>query len=451
VRKKQCDAVVVGCGHGGAMAGKFAALGGVATLILEDKKQLGYPNPDPMTIIHGRSELEEVTEEEVEPATIYSKAEGCALAIEMKELRFKKGGKMKRGLWKKIMVKATILLAVSLVLTGMPAPAPAATTAKPMVLGYESFLPPAEPGFPVLQKFMKGLEDATDGAVKVEFRMAGVMGKPTETYNRVIGGISSIGHVAPHYILGVFPIWGIFHQPIRFPSAEVLTKSMLEMYKKGYFDKEFGDVKIISLRNVGPYTLNSPYKIATLEDFKGKKLRSPSEGFVKVGKALGGVPVTMPVSEVYLALQKGIVDADWDIPDGVFVYKYHEVSKYLMNTSFSTTTHIIAMNKDAWKRLPQAGRNYIDKNWEGFSLDLSRAYDASNRKGMEFFASRPGREVVTIAPAEWEKIDKRITPIWHDWIADAEAKKLPAKKAATELYRILRNLGVEKPFVGYTP
>jgi TRAP-type C4-dicarboxylate transport system substrate-binding protein len=349
------------------------------------------------------------------------------------------------------MLEATILLAVTLVLTGMPTVAPAATTAKPMVLGYDSWLPQAEPGFPVLQKFMKGLEDAAGGTVKVEFRMAGVMGKPTETYNRVIAGISNIGHVAPHYILGVFPAWEVFHQPIRFPSGEVLTKSMLEMYKKGYFDKEFGDVKIISVRSIGPYTLNSPYRIATLEDFKGKKLRTPSEGLAKVGKALGGVPVTMPVGEVYLALQKGIVDADWNIPDGVFVYKYHEVSKYLINTSFSTTTHILAMNKDTWRGLPKAGRDYIDKNWEGFSLDYSRAYDASNRKGIEFFAKQPGREVVTIAPAEWEKIDKCITPIWNEWIADAETRKVPAQKAAADLNGILRNLGVDKPLVGYTP
>lgn len=93
MRKKQYDGIVVGCGPGGAIAGKFAALSGVETLILEDKRQVGYPNPDPRSLIYSRSKLEEVTGEEVEPATIYSKAEGRALAIEMKELRFKKGGK----------------------------------------------------------------------------------------------------------------------------------------------------------------------------------------------------------------------------------------------------------------------------------------------------------------------------------------------------------------------
>jgi digeranylgeranylglycerophospholipid reductase len=78
MRKKQYDVVVVGCGPGGAMAGKFAALSGAETLILEDKRQVGYPNPDPMSIIYSKSELEEISGEEVEPATIYSKCAGLA-------------------------------------------------------------------------------------------------------------------------------------------------------------------------------------------------------------------------------------------------------------------------------------------------------------------------------------------------------------------------------------
>ncbi len=78
MKKKQYDVVVVGCGPGGAIAGKFAALGGAETLIIEDKRQVGYPNPDPMSIIYSKSELEEITGEEVEPAAIYSKADGLS-------------------------------------------------------------------------------------------------------------------------------------------------------------------------------------------------------------------------------------------------------------------------------------------------------------------------------------------------------------------------------------
>lgn len=78
MRKKQYDVVVVGCGPAGAMAGKFAALSGAEVLIVEDKRQPGFPNPDHMSIIYSKSELEEISGEEVEPATIYCRAEGLS-------------------------------------------------------------------------------------------------------------------------------------------------------------------------------------------------------------------------------------------------------------------------------------------------------------------------------------------------------------------------------------
>ncbi len=76
MRKKRYDVVVVGCGPGGAVAGKFAALNGAETLIIEQKRQIGFPVHDSMGIIYSKSEVEETTGEEIEPATVYSRADG---------------------------------------------------------------------------------------------------------------------------------------------------------------------------------------------------------------------------------------------------------------------------------------------------------------------------------------------------------------------------------------
>lgn len=76
MRKKRYDVIVVGCGPAGAIAGKFAALGGAETLIVEEKRQLGFPIYDFMSIIYSKSEMEETIGETIEPAIIYSKAKG---------------------------------------------------------------------------------------------------------------------------------------------------------------------------------------------------------------------------------------------------------------------------------------------------------------------------------------------------------------------------------------
>ncbi len=76
MRKRRYDVVVVGCGPAGAIAGKFAALNGAETLIVEEKRQIGFPVYDSMGIIYSKSEMEEVTGEEIESAAIYSRAGG---------------------------------------------------------------------------------------------------------------------------------------------------------------------------------------------------------------------------------------------------------------------------------------------------------------------------------------------------------------------------------------
>jgi digeranylgeranylglycerophospholipid reductase len=78
MKKKRYDVVIVGCGPCGSIAGKFAALGGAETLIVEEKRQIGFPVHDATSIIFDQSEMEEITGEKIEPAAVYAPASGIA-------------------------------------------------------------------------------------------------------------------------------------------------------------------------------------------------------------------------------------------------------------------------------------------------------------------------------------------------------------------------------------
>ena len=321
-----------------------------------------------------------------------------------------------------------------------------------MTLNYDFWLPATVKDVPVIEKFLKGLEEATKGAVKMKLQAGGAMGPGSETYDRVLGGVSDIGHFGPGFTPGVFPMFSIFDNPIRFPSAEALTKAEHEMYKKGYFDKEFSKVKIIGLLNVGPYVMHiSKKKIAGVKDFAGVKIRCPSEGWVQFSKALGAVSVTMPSSEVYIALQKGITDAILMPWDGAISFKLAEVAKYVTDLSMGTFTHMIVMNKKTWESLPKEAKEYIDKNWMENSLTLARANDAMRKRAIDVYSKMPEREIVHIPPEEWKKIGELVNPIWKKWIEDRESKGFQAKKGVAELHRILSESGMQDPIVGYTP
>ena len=351
-----------------------------------------------------------------------------------------------------ILIGFTYLTLSSVVIPLQLAYAAPPTPEKPIVLNYDFWLPATVKDVPVIEKFLKGLENATRGAVKTKLHTGGSMGPGSETYDRVIGGVSDIGHFGPGFTPGVFPMFSIFDYPIRFPSSEVLAKAQHEMYKRGYFDKEFARVKIIGLHNIGPYVLYSAKKrVTTVKDFAGLKIRCPSEGWVEFSKSLGAIPVSMPSGEVYIALQKGITDANLMPWDGAISFKLSEVSKYVTELLMGTFTHLIAMNKKTWEALPQEAKDYIDKNWMENSLELARTNDAMRLRAIEVFSKTLDRETVHIAPDEWQKINPLVSNMWSKWISDREAKGFPARKGVGELHKILKDFGVENPIVGYTP
>jgi len=238
----------------------------------------------------------------------------------------------------------------------------------------------------------------------------------------------------------------MFELPIRYPSAEILTKAIIEIHKKGYRDKEYGEVKFLFDYAIGPYQLWSNAKITRVEDLVGKKLRCPSPTYVEVTKAVGGVPVSFPSGEIFTAMQKGIIDATWACGDMAAAFKIGEIAKYVIMTNIGTTTQTWAMNKTPFQALPEAGKKYIEENWEKLSLFGGRTFDEYNEKGFAF-ARKNKVETIQWSEAELKKMDKIITPVFKTWADKLEGKGLPGKKALSDLHQTLEKLGVKEPFV----
>jgi len=322
-----------------------------------------------------------------------------------------------------------------------------ASAAPAVTLTGETFTPTMSPPARLIgPEFNKGLENATGGTVKTNWHTASALGPTAELYNRIVTRVIDYGQFNIGYTPGVFPLSEMFELPIRFPSGEILTKAMIEIYKKGYFDKEYANVKFLFFYNIGPYQLWSNVKVTSVESLAGKKLRCPSPTFVELTKAVGAVPVSLVGGEIYSAMQKGIIDGTWACGDMAAAFKLGEVSKYVVMTNIGTITHSWAMNKAPYQALPEAGKKYIENNWEKFSLLGGRTFDEYNEKGFAF-ARQHKVETLMWSEAEFKKLDKVIAPVFGTWIAKVEAKGLPGKKALSDFHRVLEQLGSKEPFV----
>jgi TRAP-type C4-dicarboxylate transport system substrate-binding protein len=295
-------------------------------------------------------------------------------------------------------------------------------------------------------EFAKGLEKATGGAVKTNWHTASALGPVPELYTRLIQNIIDWGHFNAGYTPDVFPFTEMIELPIRYPTAEVLTKAIIETRKKGYYDKDYSNVKLLFFYAIGPYQLWSNVKITNVEELAGKKLRCPSPTFVEVTKALGAVPVSMPAGEIYTAMQKGIIHATWACGDMAAAFKIGEVAKYVIMTNLGTTTQTFAMNKKSFQNLPEEGKKYVEANVDSLSLFGARAFDEYNEKGLAFARERKV-ETLAWSEAELKKMDRMVAPIFKTWETRLEGKGLPGKKALADLYDALEKSGAKAPFV----
>jgi C4-dicarboxylate-binding protein DctP len=108
------------------------------------------------------------------------------------------------------------------------------------------------------------------------------------------------------------------------------------------------------------FTANKPLK--KLDDFKGLKIRIQSSKILEGEiKAFGAIPQVMAFSEVYTALQQGVVDGEENTPSNKYTQKMHEVQKYMTMSDHGVVMYAVVVNKKFWDSLPPDIRKSLDQ------------------------------------------------------------------------------------------
>ena len=98
------------------------------------------------------------------------------------------------------------------------------------------------------------------------------------------------------------------------------------------------------------------------EDYKGLKFRIQSSKVLEAQfRELGAIPQVMAFSEVYQALQTGVVDGQENTPSNMYTQKFHEVQKYTTLTNHGYIGYVVVVNKKFWDDLPADIRGQLDK------------------------------------------------------------------------------------------
>ena len=311
--------------------------------------------------------------------------------------------------------------------------------AKPIKLTYSNFFPPTHIQSKLAQSWCDEVKKRTNGAVIVEYYPAQTLTKAKQVYDGVVSGMSDLGLCLFGYTRGRFPLMEAVDLPLGYKTGMVATIVANAVYEK-FNPKELSDVKVMYLHAHGPgllYTKDKP--VNNMDDLKGVKIRSHGTT-AKVVKALGGIPVTMPMPELYQSLQKGVVEGaiypmevnkGWRMAD---VVKYGTFDYPIANTS----TFFVVMNKNKWAGLPDDIQSIITEINKIWTVKHGAAWDTSDAVGEEFLISKGGK-LITLTQQEGEKWKTAIEPVIEDYIQQTEKKGLPAGAAVEFIKRFLEN------------
>jgi C4-dicarboxylate-binding protein DctP len=162
------------------------------------------------------------------------------------------------------------------------------------------------------------------------------------------------------------------------------------------------------------FTANKPLR--KLDDFKGLKIRIQSSKVIEGEiKALGAIPQVMAFSEVYTALQQGVVDGEENTPSNKYTQKMHEVQKHMTMSDHGVVMYAVVVNKKFWDGLPPDIRKSLN---EAMAESTKYVWDIAKKENDDALAkirAAKTTEIYVLPPAEKAVWRKAMLPLYKEY------------------------------------
>lgn len=167
------------------------------------------------------------------------------------------------------------------------------------------------------------------------------------------------------------------------------------------------------------------------EDAAGKKYRIQSSKVLEAQfKAVGGNPQVLPFSEVYSALQQGVVDGTENPLSNFYTKKFHEVQTSLTLSSHGYLGYLVVMNEQFWNKLPKDLQEKVEqamKEATKFEREAATKDDEHVMSELNKYAAETNKLKIVEFTAEqkqkWQKTMAQVYPQFYDVIGENLIKK----------------------------
>jgi TRAP-type C4-dicarboxylate transport system substrate-binding protein len=273
-----------------------------------------------------------------------------------------------------------------------------------------NFFPPPSKQSKIAQEFGEELERRSGGRIKVQYFAGGSLLTAPAMYNGIETGITDIGYSQIYYTPGRMPACELIGLPIGTPSAWVGAHMAFDFYQK-FRPKEFESTRVLAIHGNAPSMIICKNPVEKLEDMKGLTIRA-SGLMGDVIKALGGIPTSTPMVDVYDSIAKGVNDGVWAPYEALKTFRFAEVAKYMtvcwqIGCSFP---FYLAMNKNSYNKLPKDLQSLVDVMSGEYQVRYALMWNGIEFEGKTFGLEK-GVKFLELSDQEGAKWQKAVEPV----------------------------------------
>lgn len=281
-----------------------------------------------------------------------------------------------------------------------------------------------------LTQFVKDVDAATGGKLKIQVHDNASLFKAPEIKRAVQGGQAQAGEILLVNFQNEWPLWGI--DGIPFLATSYADSFKLYQASKATLQKKLGEQGMVLLYAVAwpPQGIFTKKQVASAADMKGIKWRAYSPATARIGELVGAQPVTVQQAELSQAMATGVVESYMSSGSTGYDTKTYEHLKFFADTQAWLPKNAVIANKKAFDALDKATQDGLLK---AAAEAEQRGWTASERKTGEYLDLLKKNGMTVYPPsaqlkADMQKVGETMLKEWLD-------KAGPEGKAVVDAYR----------------
>ncbi|HKH01966.1 MAG TPA: TRAP transporter substrate-binding protein [Bradyrhizobium sp.] len=287
----------------------------------------------------------------------------------------------------------------------------------PVVIKFSHVVAPNTPKGQAALKFKELAEKYTNGKVKVEVYPNSQLYKDKEELEALqLGAVQMLAPSNSKFgPIGVRE-FEVFDLPYILPDLKTLRKvtdgplggkllKLLEskgMTGLAYWDNGFKQ-------------MSANKKLVSPADYRGMKIRIQSSKVLEAQfRTLGAIPQVMAFSEVYQALQTGVVDGQENTWSNIYTQKMHEVQKYITNSNHGYIGYVVVVNKRFWDGLTADVRSQCEKAMKEATAYGNGQSAQENDEALAEIKKTGKSEIIALTPEQDAAMRRALEPVYKD-------------------------------------